>query len=514
MGRTSSPVKVQGADLSFSEMKFLSYRARKDRETACIYRGKEGNGIVCRNSPNKNRRGSLTLLNTADERAGRQASDVFPHETSVYGHGQRNNMLQVYTYASSQHQNEGNEGISRTATAYTWSESVRGYSTMDDPCEWCTRQLLSIDWDVQDNNEAIATVKSTRKYWSLEELKCLLDQRKLLWDSDAYSPVVWTNESTHWRRRKRKRSQSIGEGEPAQTPKRVNKHNSENKAECYGVISIPATNHHDPASEPPALLRSSGDTDGVSMHMLHGQPAPASPQAFDQADIIEPPTSDFTLYGTSSFISSSLHIQNPRSVMQSHGSCGLKEAKTSTTSAMIWDYDKSPAQFANRAAPLPGGDCALIAQTLSAAYDVIMQPEEDPLYKLPKHRMVDTPMRDASSGVGGNGNIFQVPDDYHGLPYDLASYWLPGIASETGIFSHGSYDSTEQKRYLGLPQPNYAVQPQYFTGQFPEARFSAGETPEVVMTEAESRPTTAMVSGLQEALLGGLKGFWRQQKLY
>ncbi|KAE8134193.1 hypothetical protein BDV38DRAFT_295473 [Aspergillus pseudotamarii] len=494
-------------------MKFLSYRARKDRETACNYPDKEGNGIVCRNSPNKNPRGCLTLLNAADERGGRQASDVFPHETSVYGHGLRNTMLQVYTYASSQHQNEGSECISRTATAYTWSESVREYSAMDDPCEWCTRQLLSIDWDAQDNNEA-TTIESTRKYWSLEELKCLLDQRKLLWDSYASSPVVWTNESSHWRSRKRKRSQSIGEGEPSQTPKRVNKHNSENKAERYGAIGIPATNHHDPASEPPAL-RSSRDTEGVSMHMLHGQPAPASPQAFDQADIIEPPTSDFTLYpGTASFISSSLQNQKPRSVMQFHDSCRLKEAKTSSASVMIWDYDKSPAQFANIAVPLPGGDCALIEQTLSAAYDVIMQSEEDPLYKHPKHRMVDTPLRDASSGVGSSGNIFQVPDDYHGLPANLASYWLPGVASETGIFSHGSYDSTEQKRSLGLPQPNYAVQPQYFTGQFPEARYSAGETPEVVMTKAESRPTTAMVSGLQEALLGGLKGFWRQQKLY
>ena len=424
-------------------------------------------------------------------------------------------MLQVYTNASSQLQSEGSEGISRTATAYTWSESVREYSAMDDPCEWRTRQLLSIDWDVQDNNEAIATVESPRKYWTLEELKCLLDQRKLLWYSDAYSPVVWTNESSHWRGRKRKRSQSIGEGGPAQTPKRVNKHNNENKAGRYGATSIPATNRHDPVSELPALLRSSGDTDAVSMHMLHGQPAPASPQAFDQADIIEPPTSDFTLYpGTSSFISSSLHMQKPRSVMQSHDSCVLKEAKTPTASAMIWDYDESPAQFANRVVPLPGGDSALIAQTLSAAYDVIMQPEEDPLYTFPNHRMVDTPVSDASSGVGSNGNIFYVPDDFHGLPDDLVSYWLPGFASEAGVFSHGSYDSTVKKHYLGLPQTNYAVQPQYFTGQFPETRYSAGENHEVVMAEAESRTTTAMVSGLQEALRGGLKGFWRQQKLY
>ncbi|KAJ1709065.1 ariadne RING finger [Aspergillus flavus] len=488
MGRTSSPVKVQGADLSFSEMKFLSNKARKDREAACFYRDKEENG---------------------------SASDVLPYEISVYEHGQKSTMPQTYPKASKQHRHEGSDGISRAATAYTWPESAREYSALDDPGEWCARQLLNIDLDVQDENEAIVTVESTRKYWSLEELKCLLDQRKLLWDSDTNSPVASTNERSHWGSRKRKRPQSIGEGEPAQTPKMTKKHNSQNNAEHYGVISIPVTNHHGPASELPALLRNSGDTDGVSMHMLHGQPAPASPQAFEQADIIEPPTSDFTLYpGTSSFISSSLHNQKPKSVIQSHDSCGLKEVKASTASEMIWHYDESPAQFANRAMPLPRDDCALIAQTLSAAYEVIMHSEQDPLYQIPKHLTLDTPMRDASSGVGGNGNISQVADDYHGLPEGLAFYWLPGVASDTGTFSHGSSDFAEQKRSLCLSQPTYAGQLQYFTGQFSEARYSTGETPEVIMAEAEFRPTAAMVSGLQEDLLGGLKGFWRQQKLY
>ncbi|KAE8322253.1 hypothetical protein BDV39DRAFT_196851 [Aspergillus sergii] len=397
---------------------------------------------------------------------------------------------------------QGSDGISRVATAYTWPESAREYSALDDPGEWCARQLLSIDLSVQDQNEAMATVRSTRKYWSLEELKYLLDQRKLLWDSDTYSPIASTNESSHWRSLKRKRPQSIGEGEPTQSPKMTKKHNSKNNAEHYGVIGIPVPNHHDSASEPPALLRSSGDTDGVSMHLLHGQPAPASPQAFEQADIIEPPTSDFTLYpGTSSFISSSLHNQKPKSVMHSRDFCGLKEVKSSTASEMIWEYDESPAQFANRAMPLPREDCALIAQTLSAAYDVIMHSEQDPLYRIPKHLMLDTPMRDASSGVGGNGNIFPVADDYHGLLDGLAFYWLPGVASDTGTFSHGSSDFAEQKRSLGLSQPNYAGQPQYFTGQFPEARYSAGATPEVIMAGAESKPTAAMVSGLQEDLL-------------
>ncbi|KAB8246483.1 hypothetical protein BDV35DRAFT_380584 [Aspergillus flavus] len=408
----------------------------------------------------------------------------------------------VKVQASKQHRHEGSDGISRAATAYTWPESAREYSALDDPGEWCARQLLNIDLDVQDENEAIVTVESTRKYWSLEELKCLLDQRKLLWDSDTNSPVASTNERSHWGSRKRKRPQSIGEGEPAQTPKMTKKHNSQNNAEHYGVISIPVTNHHGPASELPALLRNSGDTDGVSMHMLHGQPAPASPQAFEQADIIEPPTSDFTLYsGTSSFISSSLHNQKPKSVIQSHDSCGLKEVKASTASEMIWHYDESPAQFANRAMPLPRDDCALIAQTLSAAYEVIMHSEQDPLYQIPKHLTLDTPMRDASSGVGGNGNISQVADDYHGLPEGLAFYWLPGVASDTGTFSHGSSDFAEQKRSLCLSQPTYAGQLQYFTGQFSEARYSTGETPEVIMAEAEFRPTAAMVSGLQEDLL-------------
>ncbi|KAE8308754.1 hypothetical protein BDV41DRAFT_550439 [Aspergillus transmontanensis] len=515
MGRASSPVKVQGADLSFSEMKFLSNKARKDREAACIYRGKEENGSVCWNSPNQNLRTCSPLLNTVDQRARRQASDVFPYEISVYEHGQRSTMPRTYPNASSQHRHEGSDGMSRAATAYTSPESAREYSPLDDRGEWCARQLLSIDLDVQDQNEAIATIKSTRKYWSLEELKYLLDQRKLLWDSDTYSPVVSTNESSHWRSLKRKRPLSIGEGEPAQTLKMTKTHNSKNNAEYYGVIGIPVPNHHDPASEPPALLRSSGDTDGVSMHILHGQSAPASPQAFEQADIVEPPTSDFTLYpGKSSFISSSLHNQKPKSVMQSHYSCGLKEVKSSTTSEMIWDYEESPAQFANRAMPLPREDCALIAQTLSAAYDVIMHSGQDPLYQIPKHLMLDTPMRDASSGVGGNGNIFPVADDYHGLPEGLAFYRLLGVASDTGTFSHGSSDFAEQKRSLGLSQPNYAGQLQYFTGQFPEARYSAGETPEVIMAGTESKPTAAIVSGLQEDLLGGLKGFWRQQKLY
>ncbi|KAB8220492.1 hypothetical protein BDV33DRAFT_203346 [Aspergillus novoparasiticus] len=515
MGRTSSPVKAQGAGLSFSEVKFLSNKARKDREAACIYRDKEENRSVCWNPPNQNLRTYSPLLNTVDQRARRQASDVFPYEISVFEHGQRNTMPQTYPNASSQHRHEGSDGISRAATAYIWPEGAREYSALDDPEEWCARQLLSIDLDVQDQNEAIATVKSTRKYWSLEELKYLLDQRKLLWDSDTYSPVVSTNESAHWRSLKRKRPQSTGEGEPAQSPKTTKKHNSENNAEHYGVFGIPVPNHHDPASEPSAFLRSSGDTDGVSMHLLHGQPAPASPQAFEQADIVEPPTSDFTLYAsTSSFISSSLHNQKPKSVMQSHDSCGLKEVKTSTASEMIWDYDESPAQFANRAMPLPRENCALIAQTLSAAYDVIMHSEQDPLYQIPKHLMLDTSMRDASSGVGGNANIFPVADDYHGLPEGLACYWLPGVASDTGTFSHGSSDFAEQKRSLGLSQPNYAGQPQYFTGQFPEARYSAGEVPKLIMAGAESIPTAAMVSGLQEDLLGGLKGFWRQQKLY
>ncbi|GAB1198965.1 hypothetical protein APSETT444_008295 [Aspergillus pseudonomiae] len=358
---------------------------------------------------------------------------------------------------------------------YTWPESVRENSALDGAYEKCTEQFLSVDLDVQDNNEAIATVKSTRNSWSLEEVKCLPDQRKQLWDSDAHSPAVPTNASFHWRSQERKRPQSVGEGEPAQTPTMVKEYNSKDNTDSYGANSIPATNHPDPASEPPALLRSSGDTDGVSMHMSHRQPASASPQAIDQADIIEPPTSDFTLYP---------------------------------------DYDKPPAQFANRAAPLPGGDCALIEQTLSAAYDVIMHPEQDALHKFPRHRTVDKPIRDASSGVGGNGSIFQVPEDFHGLPDDLAPYWCPGIASETGIFSHGSYDSAQPKRCPGVSQPNHAVYLQCFTGQFLDARYSAGETQNERMAGAESRPTAAMVSGLQEDLLGGLKGFWRQQKLY
>ncbi|OGM43882.1 ariadne RING finger [Aspergillus bombycis] len=515
MGRTSSPVKVQGPDLSFSEMKFLSNKAREDSEAACIYRDKEKSGSVYWNSPSQNTRACSSLLNTVDEQAHHQESDAFPHETSVYEHDQRSTMLQAHTDGSTQLQKKGSEGITRTATVYTWPESVHGYSALDVPYQRCTRQLLSINLDVRDNNEAITTVNPTRDYWSLEELKCLSDQRNLPWDSDAHSSTMPTNASSHWRSRKCKRPQSVGEGEPSQTPRMAKEHNSKDNTEVYGGISIPAANHHDPASEPPTLPRSGGETDGVSVHISHGQPAPASPQAFDQADIIEPPTSDFTLYpGTSSFISSSLHIQKPTSVMQSHDSYGLKEAKNSTASALISDNDKPSAQFANMAVPLPGGDCALIAQTLSAAYDVIMHPEQDPLYKFPRHRMVDTPMRDASSGVGGNGNIFQAPEDYHGLPDDLASYWLPGIASETGIFSHGSNDSAEQERCLGLSQPNHAVYPTCFTGHFPDARYSAGETQNVRMAGAESRPTAAMVSGLQEDLLGGLKGFWREQKLY
>ncbi|KAB8260263.1 hypothetical protein BDV32DRAFT_49858 [Aspergillus pseudonomiae] len=515
MGRTSSPVKVQGPDLSFSEMKFLSNKARKEREAACIYRGKEKKGSVYWDSPNQNPRACSSLLNTVDEQAHHQERDALPLETSVYEHGQRSAMLQAHKDGNAQHQKKGSEVISKTATMYTWPESVRENSALDGAYEKCTEQFLSVDLDVQDNNEAIATVKSTRNSWSLEEVKCLPDQRKQLWDPDAHSPAVPTNASFHWRSQERKRPQSVGEGEPAQTPTMVKEYDSKDNTDSYGANSIPATNHPDPASEPPALLRSSGDTDGVSMHMSHRQPASASPQAIDQADIIEPPTSDFTLYpGTSSFVSSSLHIQKPTSVMQSHDSHGLQEAKTSTASVMISDYDKPPAQFANRAAPLPGGDCALIEQTLSAAYDVIMHPEQDALHKFPRHRTVDKPIRDASSGVGGNGSIFQVPEDFHGLPDDLAPYWCPGIASETGIFSHGSYDSAQPKRCPGVSQPNHAVYLQCFTGQFLDARYSAGETQNERMAGAESRPTAAMVSGLQEDLLGGLKGFWRQQKLY
>lgn len=161
-------------------MKFLSNKARKDREAACFYRDKEENGSVCWNSLNQNLRACSPLYHTVNQRACRQASDVLPYEISVYEHGQKSTMPQTYPKASKQHRHEGSDGISRAATAYTWPESAREYSALDDPGEWCARQLLNIDLDVQDENEAIVTVESTRKYWSLEELKCLLDQRKLL----------------------------------------------------------------------------------------------------------------------------------------------------------------------------------------------------------------------------------------------------------------------------------------------------------------------------------------------
>ncbi|KAE8382830.1 hypothetical protein BDV26DRAFT_252723 [Aspergillus bertholletiae] len=507
MGKTSSPVKVQGADLtSFSEMKFLSKQTRKGRKAACINQGKEESGNIHWNSPNPNPRAFSSLFNTIGEQARGQARDKFPQGTSVYEHGQMSTMLQAYRDASSRDQDKGSEGLSRTTIPYTWSESIRESSALDDPYKCYTGQLLRV---VQRNNEETATIKSTKKYWSLEELRFLLDRRKVFWDTEVYDSVMSTNESCHWR------SQAVEEQVPAQTPKRVKNHSTEEDAKRYGATRTLVPNHYDSVFEPPAPRKTSGDTDGVSTEMLHGRLAPVSTQAFEQADIISPPASDFTLYpGTSSLISSSLYIKKPSPVTQSLDSCGLREAKPSTVSAMIWDYDKSPAQCANRAAPLPVEDCALFAQTLSVTCDVIMDPEQDPLYRLPRPQLVDTPMRETSSGAGGSRSIFQVPDDSHGLRDDLASYWLPGTAPETGFFSHGSYDFAEQERYLGIPQPNYAVRSLYFPGQFSKARYSAEETPEVLMLEAESRPTPTMPSGLLDDLLGGLKGFWRQQKLY
>ncbi|KAE8350457.1 hypothetical protein BDV28DRAFT_39712 [Aspergillus coremiiformis] len=502
MGKTSSPVRARReADLKFSEMKFLSNGAGKSLKATSIHRGEaESRNVTCRNTTNLNTEHSLSLLDTAGEQARRWVYD-----------GEKETISIAHADASNKHQKEGNSGLSQVTTQYTWSESVRARSELEDPFEFYTRQLLKVNLDTPKNSEKVMTEGNLdKRYWSLEELKCLLEHRKSFWDSEANDSVMSKIQGLPSNSRKRKCSLSIEQKIPAQSGKVRGNNRIRNNADQYNAIGALTRSHHGSA---PALTAHPRGSEGINvdpMQMIHRQPEPASSQMYGHADIIEPSTSEYMLYpGTSSFTGSSLQFQKPKSTVQSCRTSGLSEPKISTSSAMGLDYTKSLMHYANETVPLLGGKYALIEQALSAAYDVIMHPEQDPLHRLQENQEIETAMRSDPSDVRSKlkESIFPVADDSYGsgLPEDLS--WA---ASDTEIFLHNSHDTAEQKPHLSLTQPNR----QHLIGDFPETRRSARGSPGMRVVETVFRPTMTMVSGLQEEIVSGLKGFWRQQKLY
>jgi hypothetical protein len=441
---------------------------------------------------------SLSLLDTVDGRANRQIYDMF-HYGSVEERDWESAGVPVNTNPGNQSQNEGSWDLSQVTTIpYTWSESVRISPAKEDPFDLYTRQLLNVNLDAQETR----TTNPSRKYWTLEDLKCLLEQRRALWDSQAYAPVVSANQSPLTKSQKRKRSPSADLGITTQASKVRRMHDNKTNVIQNGAIGAPPSSHHGSASHSAVRFRDSGDINGEPTQTW--QPTSASSQLRGQADILDAglPESDFTLYPdpeTSSSISSSLRFRDVGSTMH-YGkvdeTCELDEAGTSApVSVMDWEYDKSLTHHANEIVPLPEQSYTLIAQTLSAAYNVIMYPELDPLYNGQGCRLMDI-TRGEDHGVGNNASNFQESND-------LSSCWP---FEEGGAFSHDI--AREEQRQQSSDEVH-----QILVGQFPEARRSAGEAPKGKI-DAESRPTSAVISGLQEDILGGLKGFWRQQKLY
>ncbi|KAF7590751.1 hypothetical protein BBP40_002489 [Aspergillus hancockii] len=413
------------ADLSFSGVKFLSNGLRNNRKPVYNYRDREGSGSARRLSRKPNTRALSSLPDTVHWRCHRQACDMFENE-SVQECDGKSAQVSVRKNSGPQGHSEGSRDLSQATTIpYTWSEIVRS-PRLEDPFETHTKQLLNVNLNAQETSEEALTPQPNKRYWTLEELRCLLEQRRVLWDSQANVPEVSANQIPHTRSRKRKRSPSTEMGIYAQAPEVVEIHYDKNNTEQYTAIGAPTPSHHDLASQSAAQLRQGGDINGESIQTWHGQPAFASSQICEQADISDVclPTSDFTLYpGTLGFTSPSLP-QDVGPMMRYGKGC----------------YDKSLTHHTNETVPLLGESNDLDAQTLSAAYDVIMQPELDPLYDDQGYQLTDT-TRTESRRVGNNESVIHESNYYYasGLSNDLSSCRR---IEEDGIFSH---DSARQK---------------------------------------------------------------------
>ncbi|KAE8154039.1 hypothetical protein BDV25DRAFT_136407 [Aspergillus avenaceus] len=503
-GKTSPPVKMR-QDLCFSEMEFLSNKPPTIQEPVNTGYQLRGDGGL--NSPQMNNN-PLALPATVVMKDQQQACHASPNQDQ--------DRPPVHTNKSAQYKNQGDGSSDRTAILYSWSETVRLSLPPQDPFEAYTERLLNANLDTYDTNDKDMISNQPKKYWNLEELAYLLEQRTALWDSNTDVPTGSTNQNTNntnIKSLKRKRASLIEQEVPVQTTSaaRIN-------GNCYYYYSnnnieqhISSETPNNQVSEVEAAAPSKGGINikNRSTQALLEDNTMERTQTQEQDDIMDVLMEDFTLYsGESSFNPFSLPSEDMGRIPYFGQSDEPSMSKR--LEASMWPYRQNQNRDMTDAAEPLLSDRTLIKQALSAAYDVIMNPEKDPLYNGHTYdEKMDSAMKSGPTSVCSDEDAYQVSETFQD-PSTGGHFGKPLLGQALPSYP---YRATGEKQLLDPMDWNYTAFRSPPVEHFPETICSASEM-QGLKIEAESRPCFKTKLEFQASLHSELGKFWRPQKLY
>ncbi|RJE17654.1 hypothetical protein PHISCL_10009 [Aspergillus sclerotialis] len=217
-GKTSSPVKNRELpDLAFSEMKFLSKKSQVTHNESATRQTERKIGRIVEKTQRKVvDYGARFMERTGTPRSTEKRS---PLQSEVIEPGlqhsppspiscQSPNRCRV-GHAKDGHflhhaADPGSERKRKRASShipYTWSESQ--FDSPAEIYEHCLKKLLPVDPIIQQERSAASN--SISRYWDIEELKNLLEERKRLWDSHHRDSPVYDDDPSCERGIKRRR---------------------------------------------------------------------------------------------------------------------------------------------------------------------------------------------------------------------------------------------------------------------------------------------------------------------
>ncbi|PLB52715.1 hypothetical protein P170DRAFT_472605 [Aspergillus steynii IBT 23096] len=346
--------------------------------------------------------------------------------------------------------------------------------------ETYTKRLLYFDFSSWEMSEVVSEVGPTRKYWTLEDLKDLLEERIKSWHLNS-------QEQPNCKHSRSIKSNTI-------TLQQASKVETQSRNDRIEVIQTVEPSYEDMAFTAPEIFHKI-DKDGSEK--LEQECPCWSPRGDEECHDFM----DFDQELTASANFAEL-INHEHPAIYAGDSCQNYDTE------MDWKYDEPLVLNTTENDLIVDKDEDLDLHALDAAYDMIVDSDKGSIDEAPDDGRIGL-TEDALMRENEAVDLIQQGHQPWGIS-DKGCSLFPTFFSGAAQYksaqpNFGRQESNEETCARGNGQQPCTRNPQemeYYTRQFPAWR------------QGRSGQQTADVLGPEEEFLHGLKGFWRQNKLY
>lgn len=452
-GKSSSPVKSRQGGTSFG----INQRVPATRLIPCLVSGVFSEVKFLSRHPFSNpERLPIAQLGSTEGPEKQSIADAY--ERPLTNHESHNILTE----------NEG-EVPSNCTVVNDLNGKAQIEAMPEESFEMYTKRLLHFDLRSWETSEIMSKVDSTRKYWNLEDLKALLEQRI---------------ESWHLNQEQQKRERSSFTESMVTTLHQGSKVEPQSRDDQTQVFQDFEPRHESVALNIPGILHETNEDVSENFEL---EDACWSPSYNEEHH-------DSMLLGQK--VTESINLANLNNDALSKIYTG--DSCEDYATEMDWAYDEPLALDGNEK-DLGMYQCETLAfHALDAAYDMIIDSDKGSMYEAfddGKMKLSDDSLMDDNETT----NLIQ------------QGYQTWGISEAENSLLPSSIKYKETARPSGGDEEQVQGETPY-TCNRPEMRYCGKQFPAWQQERTGQQATNAL--GPEEEFLRGLKGFWRQHKLY